>query len=171
VSIAGRSTVPVVHRGLVLFAQNPENDTSVAEALALDVATGDVTWRAAVDGVYSPLSHGDAQGSDVVFVDERGVATMMDVSSGAVRWRSRSTYPQDEAHPVIVGDRVFLTAFETQALGFDRATGEILGKGPVSPPVFVRQETGHSGRLFMLVTNEGQGGVWMLAPYDPPSEA
>ena len=170
VSIAGRSTVPSVLRGLVVFAQNPRNDASVSEAVALDLATGEVEWRTEIDGVYSPLLYSDAEGRDAVFVDERGVATMVAINSGKVRWRSRRTYPQDEAHPVIVGDRVFLTAFETQALGFDRATGEILGKGPVSPPAFVRQETGHAGRLFMLVANNGLGGVWVLEPDDDPSE-
>lgn len=159
-----RSTVPVVHRGMVLVALNRANDIVHAEIVALDVVTGRIMWKTQARGSFSPLLHGDADGREVVFADEAGAVTLVDAETGSVRWRSRAVYPQSSAHPTLAGDRVFLTAFETQGMGFDRRTGRLLDKGPISPPVFVRQETAHGERLYMLVTTNGLGAVWALEP-------
>lgn len=160
--VTASSTVPVVHDGLVLVAENPPNDERRAEIVAWDAETGTLAWRTEARGLYSPGLHGAAAGHDAVFVDQSGAVTLVDTETGSVRWRSRPVYPQDDAQPNIAGNRVFLTAFETIGLGFDRRTGELIGKGPYSPPVFVRHETTLDDRLLMLVTTNGTGAVWVF---------
>jgi outer membrane protein assembly factor BamB len=160
--VSSASTVPVVSHGSVFLAENTGPRFAAARARRLDVRSGQPEWSTPIEGDYMPLLHADAEGRDVVFVDRSGSLTLLDASSGRVRWRSEDLYRQDDTAPVLAGDRVFYAAYETVFVGLDRRTGDVLGKGPPEPPVFVRQLVARGERLQMLVTTNGLGAIWNL---------
>ena len=165
------STLPVSHGHSVLVAESPGDDPSRARVVAFDARTGHEVWSTRLRGRYSPGLRADTWGDDAVFVDARGVLTLLDPATGRIRWRSVATYPQPEAAPVLAGNRVFMVAFQTRMVVLDRRTGEVLGTDPVSPPVFVRAAVGTGRRFEMLVESSGLGAVWTIVQERPGQKA
>ncbi len=135
------SAVPIVHRGLVVVAEN-ERGTGEGAVTAYDADRGTRRWSTPVDAEFGPRLWGDAAGADVVIADLAGSLIDVEVTSGRVRWVSDPVEPSDEAHPQIAGARVFLTPSNTGAVEIDRATGDVLGAGPLRPEVYVFDTAG-----------------------------
>ena len=166
------SAVPIVHRGLVVVAEN-ERGTGEGAVTAYDAGRGTRRWSTPVDAEFSPRLWGDAAGADVVIADLAGSLIDVEVTSGRVRWVSDPVEPSDEAHPQIAGARVFLTPSNTGAVEIDRATGDVLGAGPLRPEVYVFDTAGVPGRFELLVGDGLSFAVWAFAPAtpEPPSES
>ncbi len=164
---AASSTLPVSHGRSILVAESPGDDPSRGRVVAFDAGTGHEVWSTRLRGRYSPGLRADTWGDDAVFVDARGVLTLLDPTTGRIRWRSEATYPQPEAAPVLAGNRVFMPAFQTRMVVLDRRTGEVLGTDPVAPPVFVRAAVGTGRRFEMLVESNGLGAVWTIVQESP----
>jgi outer membrane protein assembly factor BamB len=160
--LSDASTIPVVYDDAVFVAESAGEDAESARAQRFDLHTGRLEWSTPVDGVYTPTLGAHAAGKDIVFVDSEGALTLLDATTGRVRWQSDPIYAQEEATPVLAGDRVFLIAYDTIFVGLDRRTGHVLGKAPPDPPVFVLQLAALRNRLQMLVMSNGLGAVWNL---------
>jgi outer membrane protein assembly factor BamB len=162
-SVTHRSTVPVVHRGLVIVGTSPRGPRS-ARVAARDVATGAVTWSTPIVGSFGPSLFGDAAGSDVVIANRAGSVLSLDVGSGSLRWTSDPVEASDEAHPKIAGARVFLTPLSAGAVEIERSSGAVLQSGPFTPEVFVHASAGTADRFEVLVGNGFESAVWAFEP-------
>jgi outer membrane protein assembly factor BamB len=162
-SITNRSTVPVVHRGLVVVAMSARTPSS-GRVVAYDAATGTIRWRTPVRGRFGTGLWGDAAGGDVVFVNDAGAVLLLDVARGRLRWTSEPVEPSDEAHPRIAGDRVFLTPLSVGAVEIDRGSGAVLQSGPFTPEVYVHFSAALPDRFEVLVGNGIESAVWAFEP-------
>lgn len=160
------SVVPIVHRGLVVVAEN-ERGTGQGAVTAYDADRGTRRWSTPVDAEFGPRLWSDAAGSDVVIADTAGSLIDVEVRSGRIRWISDPVEPSDEAHPKIAGARVFLTPLNTGAVEIDRATGAVLGAGPLRPEVYVFDTVGVPGRFELLVGDGLSFAVWAFEPATP----
>jgi outer membrane protein assembly factor BamB len=160
------SAVPIVHRGLVVVAEN-ERRTGDGVITAYDVDRGARRWSTPVDAEFAPSLWSDAAGPDVVIAAMAGSLIDIEVGSGRVRWVSDPVEPSDEAHPKIAGARVFLTPANTGAVEIDRATGAVLGAGPLRPDVYVFDTAGIPGRFELLVGDGLSFAVWAFEPATP----
>jgi outer membrane protein assembly factor BamB len=169
-TVTHRSTVPVVHQGLVVLATAAHGRSS-ARATAYDARTGAVRWRTNVDGKFRSGLFGDAAGDDVVIASAEGSVLALDVESGRLRWVSEPVEPSAEAHPKIAGDRVFLTPLNVGVVEIDRRTGVVVQSGPFTPEVYVHSSAGRPDRFELLVGNGLESAVWAFEPApDPASE-
>ena len=165
--ITHRSTVPVVHRGVVVVATYTRA-SSTGRATAYDAETGDIRWETPVEGTFGTGLSGDAAGRDVVVANAEGSVIALDVATGRLRWTSEPIEPSDEAHPKIAGARVFLTPLSIGAVEIERRTGEVLASGPFTPDVYVHYSAGAPGRFEVLVGNGFESAVWA---FEPPARA
>ena len=62
---------------------------------------------------------------------------------------------------------MFLTPSNTDAVEIDRATGDVLGVGPLRPEVYVFDTAGVPGRFELLVGDGLSFAVWAFAPATP----
>lgn len=162
-SITHRSSVPVVHRGLVIIATSPRGSRS-ARVAARDVETGAVRWKTPVIGRFGTSLFGDAAGGDVVIANEAGSVLSLDVGSGSLRWTSDPVEASDEAHPKIAGDRVFITPLSAGAVEIDRSSGAVIQSGPFTPDVYVHSSAASDERFEVLVGNGFESAVWAFEP-------
>ena len=162
-SVTHHSSVPVVHRGLVIVGTSPRGPRS-ARVAARDVATGAVKWTTPVVGRFGPSLFGDAAGTDVVIANRAGSVLSLDVGSGSLHWTSDPVEASDEAHPKIAGTRVFLTPLSAGAVEIDRSSGAVLQSGPFTPEVYVHASAGTADRFEVLVGNGFESAVWAFEP-------
>jgi outer membrane protein assembly factor BamB len=162
------SAVPVVHWGLVVVAEN-ERGTGEGAVTAYEADRGARRWSTRVEAEFGPRLWGDAAGPDVVIADLAGSLIDVAVRGGRVRWISDPVEPSDEAHPKIAGARVFLTPGNTGAVEIDRATGAVLGAGPLRPEVHVFDTAAVPGRFQLLVGDGLSFAVWTLEPAASPA--
>ncbi len=117
-SYFGVGTTPLVVDNLVLVNVGGRGAGIVAFALA----TGKEVWKATSDGASyaSPIAADVAGGRQAIFFTREGVV-ILDPTTGAVgyqkRWRARYDASVNAATPLLIGDRVFISAsYETGAL-------------------------------------------------------
>ena len=159
VTVTHRSTVPVVHHGLVVLATAAHGSSS-ARVTAYDARTGAVRWRTNVDGTFGNGLFGDAAGDDVVIASAQGSVLALDIESGRLRWVSDPVEASAEAHPKIAGDRVFLTPLNVGVVEIDRRTGVVVQAGPFAREVYVHSSAGGADRFEVLVGNGLESAVW-----------
>jgi len=108
-----------------------------AGVVAFDAASGNVLWKAtAQEASYSSPVGATIDGRRRVFVLGRGALVALDAASGDVRWefpfRPRIQASVSAAVPLIVGDRVFISASygaRAALLRFDETRPEVVWSG------------------------------------------
>ena len=128
-SVTHNSSVPVVHRGLVIVGTSPRGPRSAVVA-ARDVATGAVKWTTPVVGRFGPSLFGDAAGTDVVIANRAGSVLSLDVGSGSLHWTSDPVEASDEAHPKIAGTR---SSSQPLSAGRGRDRPQLRCGAPIGP--------------------------------------
>jgi outer membrane protein assembly factor BamB len=157
--VSRRSSVPVVHAGAIVLATGGDRSGS-GRAEAFDVSTGSRTWRTPTTGRYGPTFWGDAAGGDVVIADAGGAVHAFDVGSGEARWVSDPVAAADEAHPKVVGDRVFLTPRGIGLVEIDRGSGSVVQSGSFRSEVYVFSSARSEARFEILVGNGLESAIW-----------
>jgi outer membrane protein assembly factor BamB len=122
----GFTAAPVIQRGLVVVAVGDGNRHARVEAR--DLATGETRWSTTVPGSFEEAIEPAADARDVVVVDHLGVATLLDLTSGVVRWQHDVEYALIETHMSLTGRRVVFTSFSGDVFVLDRATGRVVSQ-------------------------------------------
>jgi outer membrane protein assembly factor BamB len=99
-----------------------------ARVEARDLATGESRWSTTVPGSFEEAIEPAADVHDVVVVDHLGVVTLLDLTSGAVRWQHDVEYASIETHMSLTGRRVVFTSFSGDVFVLDRATGRVVSQ-------------------------------------------
>jgi outer membrane protein assembly factor BamB len=108
----GAACAPLVHNGKVMLNVGGRDGAGI---VAFEVETGELAWTATNDGASyaAPIIADIGNRQTALFFTRTGLAAI-DPDSGVVRaqfrWRSRSGSSVNAATPVVVGNRIFISA-------------------------------------------------------------
>ena len=88
--------------------------------VALDAATGDLSWRVSIDGTPRGLIRSDK--ARLYLSTDEGDAVALDIEGGAVAWRA--TFDGGLNAPLVVDDLVVIATHRGAVVGLDAATGD-----------------------------------------------
>jgi len=108
----GAACAPLVHNGKVMVNVGGREGAGI---VAFEAETGELAWSATDDQAsYSAPTIANLAGRQAALFFTRAGLVAIDPDSGAVRaqfrWRSRSGSSVNAATPVVVGDRIFISA-------------------------------------------------------------
>lgn len=126
------SPTPIV-RGETVYAVSGPGGANIA----FDLATPDkprVLWQSKKNGPFVPSA---VVVGDLYFVsDDQGIATCLDLKTGAERWRERITNGRMRPSPVAAGECVYFTALDgTTTVVKVSAEFEVVAKNPLGEEV------------------------------------
>ncbi len=165
------SSTPAVFAGTVTFAENIRLDRKervVAEVRSLALADGRERWDRggrSTSGYWAAIS--TAAGADgVALVDIAGRVTVVDPTSGRVRWKHTTNLAQVAAEPHVVGDVFAMTTYGTGIVLAEMADGapiygSVVDEGQTV--MTIESSVAVGGSLYLLVSwSWGDTEVWKL---------
>jgi len=142
---------PVYVQGRVIFANGDSH------AYALDARSGKLLWRTGLNGI-STMASATTDGRNVylptcTLQSFPGVTTVVDVRSGAVRWRT--PYGNCDSSPTLAGNRVFLSGIRLRRSSFGYGyTANVAAVDAVSGRLRWTYETPDVGYSSTFVSSE-----------------
>jgi outer membrane protein assembly factor BamB len=168
------SSAPVVSDdGFMTFAVNDRQDRRkrvVSRVRRLAIVDGSERWSTELRGRQSYWAEIDAAADreSVAVVDLDGRVTLLDASTGRVRWRRSTGRRQFSARPLIIGRAFVLPTYGTGLTALGVARGDEVHNdepGVVQTAVTIEAAAVADGRLYLLAASgRGAGSVWMLRP-------
>jgi len=126
VPIAGFAARPALAGGSVFVAEG--DGQFHAQVRALDVATGATRWTTIVPASFQSGIHPATDGHDLAIVDHFGLITMLDASTGKVRWQVRLGETIFEAQLALVGRGLVINERFFDVVVLDRGSGRVLAR-------------------------------------------
>ncbi|MFI5053022.1 MAG: PQQ-binding-like beta-propeller repeat protein [Acidimicrobiia bacterium] len=122
----GFTAAPVIEHGLVVVAVGDGKRNARVEAR--DLVTGERRWDAGVPGSFEEAIEPVADAHDVAVVDHLGVATLLDLATGTVRWQHDFECPLLESRVALTDRRVVFKSFSGDIFVLSRATGRLVSQ-------------------------------------------
>jgi outer membrane protein assembly factor BamB len=123
---AAYTAAPVVHGRLVVLAIGDGDRHARVEAR--DLATGDVAWRTPVPASFEEAIEPSADDHSVVVVDHFGVVSLLDVTTGRLRWQHDLAHALLDTRMALTPHRVTFTSFSGHLFVLDRTDGRVVAR-------------------------------------------
>jgi outer membrane protein assembly factor BamB len=123
------TAAPVLSGGSVVLAIGDGHRNARVEAREL--ATGALRWSTAVPGSFEEAIEPAADDHEVAVVDHFGVVTLLDLATGAVRWRHDLEHALIDTQMPMTAHRVVFRSFSGDVFVLARADGRLVAQyGP-----------------------------------------
>ncbi len=100
-----------------------------AQVRALALVSGAPRWQTALPGSFESAIEPSVVDGQLVVADHFGTVTLLDASSGKIRWQANLDLPVLDTRLVVTGGGVALVTASRHLVVLDRATGRVVAKG------------------------------------------
>jgi len=120
------TATPIVRGGTVYIAQGDDNYHATVQAW--DATTGVPRWETSVPGSFEDSIEPALGGGELVVVDHAGVVTVLDATTGHIRWQRDVAQFVLETRISLSRRRITFVAFSGDVFVLDRGSGRTVAR-------------------------------------------